>query len=157
MSKKKMRVIIIIISVFIFISVLPFIFIGVIFGGLTLYNMGTPDHSKDPLIPSGYVETDGEQGYGAGDVIEYNYYTYDSAPQLDDKFITVTKNTDELLPDFLKHLGGVKKWGELDGRITDGDLYIIDKVSGDRSRKWGALIYFYDHESKTLHRIDFCW
>lgn len=157
MSKKKKRWIIalcIIAGVVILVPVLFFVFV---FGSLWAYNAGTPDHSKDALIPSGYVDTDGEQGYGAGDLVEYNYYTYDTEPQFDDKFITVTQYTDEQLPDLLKHLGEVKKWGELDGRISDGDLYYIDKVSGDKNGKWGALMYFYDSESKTLHRIDFYW
>ena len=157
MNKKKKRIIIIVCVTLIVLIALPFVLVYGIIGLIAIDQSRTPDNSKDPLIPSGYVETDGTRGYGAGDWEEYNYYKYEKTPEFDEKYFSVTQYSDERLPKLLSHFGYGEMWDDLEGELSDGDCYYIARINGEFNSKYGALMYFYDNETKTLHRIDFCW
>ena len=158
-TKKKKRTIIVVCAVIVLVLASPWILLYGIAGVLMLEEMKVPDNSQDPLIPTGYVETDGEQSVGGGDWVEYNEYVYEAVPQFNGKYNVVSSSDDEKLSNLLNHFCEAETTGdgELYSKISNNDLYYIDRINGDPNDEWGALIYFFDKETKTLYRIDYRW
>lgn len=155
LDKKKKRVITVICAVIVICIALPYALIYAFFG-LLAWDMNKPnkpiDHSDDGFIPQGYIKTDGSHGYGAGDYEDFSYYVYEEKPALDEKFSSVSECEDKGL---LTRL--ISRYDEdIVSSITDGDYYYIAELY-DRTRRTGALLYFYDNEKNTLYRIDYCW
>ena len=162
MKKATKILIIVLISLYIVVSSVIGIAIvlgGIAFGGLTIFNMSKPDNSDDELIPSGYVQTDGLQSYGAGDWIFFSYFKYDKMPRLNSCFKEVTNENsnepEEVFRPFKSDISEDK--GPLDtsllsGRISNDDYYYIE--SYNKSKK-GAFIYYYDTEENILFKLDY--
>lgn len=149
MKKSTMVIIIVCVSIFTVAVFSPFILTGVILGGLTIFNMSKPDFSDDPLLPSGYVDNDGEQSYGAGDWINYGHFVYDEKPQLDECFQEVTDDNQEPIR---KLFDGVPEM-KLSEKISNGDYYYIESIIN--KTKTGGMIYYYDIEQNTFYILDY--
>ena len=137
---------------------IPIILIVVSIVGLVIYNDSKPDNSKDPLIPQGYIEFDGEQFYGGGDWDEIAYYVYEQQPKLDGVFqrldtvngseiqklirgyplSTADNNNSRLEDDYLLQC------------LSKGDYYYVSQ-----RHSHGALFYYYDIQTKTIYKIDY--
>ncbi|MBE6742534.1 MAG: hypothetical protein E7570_09600 [Ruminococcaceae bacterium] len=164
MEKRTKIIVIVCVSLFVLTRVIvlvPIVLAGVAFGGVTIFNFSKPDMSDDELIPSGYVETDGEQSYGAGDWTVFSYFVYDEMPVLDECFDEVTAYNQEPIRKLFD--GYAYEFDEseplinsknLTGRISEGDYYYIESI---RDTKKGGCIYYYDIQENALFVLDYAW
>jgi hypothetical protein len=160
--KKSTKIIIIIsVSAVALLCLLPVLIFGVVFGSLWHFNASKPDLSDDPLIPAGYVETDGNQGYGAGDWVLFSYFVYSEMPELDECFQVVTSDNQEPIEHLFNGFSSdnddsapLLNSKNLAGRISDGDYFYIESI---RDRKTGGCIYYYDIQENALFFLDYAW
>ncbi|MBR0414368.1 MAG: hypothetical protein IJI67_04780 [Clostridia bacterium] len=136
---------------------IPIILVAVSIVGLVIYNDSKPDNSKDPLIPQGYIEFDGEQFYGGGDWDVIAYYVYDQQPQLDNAFHCLETVNGSRIKDLFTHYplstdneNPLLEREHLLKSLSAGDYYYIPEAYSH-----GALIYYYDIQTKALYKIDY--
>lgn len=162
MKKNKKAAIVIIATVILW---LPLILVG----GIVIHDVYvvlTPDYIQDAYIPKGYFKTDGEKGYGAGDLEEYDYYLYDKNPKLKESYSTVDSNNKKELFSALERFGDssseINYRNEIYDRVSEGDRFVLKyfEQNGKETQepqRDNCKIYYYDSESKILFRIRYIW
>ena len=124
-----------------------------------------PDYKLDKYIPKGFSATDGESGYGAGDLMEYDYYVFDDEPVVNKAYKAVDSGNKKELYSALERFGDCAsntQYGNgIYDRVSAGDMFILKYFApnGDETdfSRDNCQIYFYDTESKILFRIRYIW
>ena len=126
-----------------------------------------PDYKLDKYIPKGFSATDGESGYGAGDLMEYDYYVFDDEPELNKAYKTVDSGNKKELYSALERFGDSLSTSNTEfrngiyKRVSAGDMFILKYFApnGDETdfSRDNCQIYFYDTESKILFKIRYIW
>ena len=130
--KKTKKALIIIIAIVIL--GIPSILVGIIVIH-DVYVGFMPDYINDANIPKGYFKTDGERGYGAGDLEEYDYYLYDKNPKFKESYSTVDSSNKKELKSALERFedssSKINYRNEIYDRVSEGDLFIIKDFEPD--------------------------